>query len=40
MQSEHDNKKSNACGIKYKDCECCLEYAYINPILNGLFMDV
>ena len=23
---EHDNKKFEACGIKYKDCEFCLEY--------------
>ena len=22
----HDNKKSETCGIKYKDCEYCLEY--------------
>ena len=22
----HDNKKCKACGIKCKDCECCLEY--------------
>ena len=22
----YDNKKCKICGIKYKDCECCLEY--------------
>ena len=22
----HDNKKCETCGIKYKDCECYLEY--------------
>ena len=22
----HDNEKCEACGIKYKDFECCLEY--------------
>ena len=22
----HDNKKCKTYGIKYKDCECCLEY--------------
>ena len=22
----HDNKKFETCGIKCKDCECCLEY--------------
>ena len=21
-----DNEKSKTCGIKYKDCACCLEY--------------
>ena len=25
----HDNKKCESCGIKYKDCDCFLEY--INP---------
>ena len=25
----HDNKKSKTCGIKYKDCECCLEYTLV-----------
>ena len=24
---EHNNKTCQTCGIKYKDCECCLEYA-------------
>ena len=22
----HDNEKCKICGIKYKDCDCCLEY--------------
>ena len=22
----HENKLCEMCGIKYKDCECCLEY--------------
>ena len=26
---EHDDKKFETCGIKYKDCECCLKYT--NP---------
>ena len=25
-QYGHDNAKCETCGIKYKDCECCLEY--------------
>ena len=25
----HDNKKCKTCGIRYKDCECCLKYANI-----------
>ena len=25
----HDNKKSETCGIKYKDCECFLEYTNV-----------
>ena len=23
-KNEHDNKKSETCGIKYKDCDCFL----------------
>ena len=23
----HDNEKFEKCGIKYRDCECCLKYA-------------
>ena len=30
---EHDNKKCETCGIKYKDCECCLEYANVKADL-------
>ena len=26
MKYEHDNKKCETCGIKYKDCKCLLEY--------------
>ena len=29
----HYNKKCKACGIKYKDCECCLEYKSIKDDL-------
>ena len=25
----HDNKKSETCGIKYKDIKCCLEYTNV-----------
>ena len=28
----HDNKKSETCGIKYKDCEGCLEYKMLKMI--------
>ena len=31
----HDDKKCEACGIKYKDCECCLEYKNIK---DGLIL--
>ena len=24
-KKEHNNKKCEACGTKYKDCECCLK---------------
>ena len=27
---QHDDKKCETCGIKYKDCECCLEYTNVN----------
>ena len=26
---EYGDKKCKTCGIKYKDCECCLEYASV-----------
>ena len=26
-------KKCETCGIKYKDCECCLEYTNVNDDL-------
>ena len=29
----HNNKKSETCGIKYKDCGCCLEYTNIKDDL-------
>ena len=29
----HDNRKCEMCGIKYKDCECCLEYTNIKDDL-------
>ena len=25
----HDDKKCETCSIKYKDCECCLEYTNV-----------
>ena len=25
----HDNKKWKTCGIKYKDCKCCLDYTNV-----------
>ena len=30
---EHYNKKYKTCGIKYCDCECCLEYTNIKDDL-------
>ena len=30
----HDNKKCKMCGIKYKDCECCLEYTNVKDDLK------
>ena len=30
---EHYNNKYKTCGIKYCDCECCLEYANIKDDL-------
>ena len=27
--SGYDNKKCKTCEIKYKDCECCLEYTNV-----------
>ena len=29
----HDNKKCETCGIKYKDCGCCLEYKNVKDNL-------
>ena len=29
----HDNKKCETCGIKYKYCECCLEYTNVKEAL-------
>ena len=31
----HDDKKCEICGIKYKDCECCLEYTIVKNNLIG-----
>ena len=28
----HDGKKLETCGIKYKGCECCLEYTKVKDI--------
>ena len=28
----HDNKKWKACGIRYKDCGCCLEYTNVTNV--------
>ena len=25
----HDDKKCETCGIKYKDCECCIEHTNV-----------
>ena len=30
----HDNKKCKTCGIKYNDCECCLEYTNVKDDLT------
>ena len=29
----HDNKKNEVCGIKHKDCVCCLEYKKVKDDL-------
>ena len=29
----HDNKKRETCKIKYKDCECCLEYTRVSNMI-------
>ena len=29
----HDDKKCETCRIKYKDCECCLEYTSVKDDL-------
>ena len=33
-QGKHgrDNKKCETCGIKYKDCDCCLVYTKVKMI--------
>ena len=30
---QHDKKKLEAQGVKYKDCECCLEWANVEEDL-------
>ena len=32
-QQGHNNKKCETCGIKYKDCECCLAYTNVKDDL-------
>ena len=35
----HDNKKCEFCGIKYKDCNCFLEYTnFENNLVNRIQM--
>ena len=34
----YDNKKCETGGIKYKDCECCLEYTNVRRWFNTLQM--
>ena len=29
----YDNKKCETCGIKYRDCECCLKYTNVKDDL-------
>ena len=31
--NNYDNKKSKVSGIKYKNCECCLEYSNVKDDL-------
>ena len=31
----HDNEKYEICGMKYEDCDCCLEYINIKDDLIG-----
>ena len=33
MQNGYDSKKCETCAIKYKDCECCIEYTYVKDDL-------
>ena len=38
----NDNKKYKTCGIRYKNCECCLEYTNVKDVLvvyNCLFCN-
>ena len=39
---EHDNKKCEKCGIKYKDRECCLEYTNVKVdlILSNVYAAI
>ena len=32
-KNEHNDKKFEACGIKYKGCECCLQYVNVQDDL-------
>ena len=33
-KNEHFYKKSEACGIKYKYCECCLKYMRVKDLIE------
>ena len=36
----HDNNKCETCGIKYKDCKCCLEYTNVKDFFTRIQMFV
>ena len=36
----HDNKNCETCGIKYKDCECCVEYTNVKDDLVEFIFDL
>ena len=36
----HDNNKCETCEIKYKDCECCLEYTNVKDFFTRIQMFV